>query len=40
MPIEVGIWRLGDNLERVRFSSIESESRLEDTIAADISTLV
>ena len=39
VPIEVGIWRLGDNLQQVGFSSIESEARLEDTLAKDISIL-
>jgi len=39
MPIEVGIWRLGERLEKVSFSSIESESRLEDVLASNISIL-
>ena len=39
MPIEVGIWRLGEDLQQASFSSIESEARLEDTLAKDISTL-
>ena len=39
MPIEVGVWRLGDDLKQVPFSSMESESRLEDALARDISIL-
>ncbi len=39
MPIEVGVWRLGNELKQVSFTSIESESKLEDTLAADISIL-
>jgi hypothetical protein len=39
MPIEVGIWRLGDKVERLNFSAISSEERLEDILANDISIL-
>lgn len=40
MPIEVGIWRLGkDKPEKVEFSSIDSEARLEKTIVDDLSIL-
>lgn len=39
MPIEVGIWKLGKKLEKVSFSSIDSERKLEDTLAQDISIL-
>ena len=39
MPIEVGLWRLGDKPERVTFSSIETEKKLEDILADDISIL-
>jgi len=39
MPIEVGIWRLGDRPERINMSAIESESKLEDTLVGDISIL-
>jgi hypothetical protein len=28
MPIEVGVWRINDTLERVQFSSIEIDSEL------------
>jgi len=36
MPIEVGIWRIGDELSRVQFRPIESEAKLEDRLAADL----
>ena len=39
MPIELGIWRLGESLTRVEFSSIETESKLEDTLVKDLSIL-
>ncbi|WP_008315818.1 endonuclease NucS domain-containing protein [Leptolyngbya sp. PCC 6406] len=39
MPIEVGIWRLGDKPEKVVMSTIDSESRLEDALVQDISIL-
>lgn len=39
MPIEVGIWRLGDKVERVEFSPMEAESRLEQVLAEDISII-
>jgi hypothetical protein len=39
MPIEVGIWKIGHKLERINFSTIESESKLEDNICADLSLL-
>lgn len=39
MPIELGIWKLGKELEKVTFSSIESEDKLEDTLVQDISIL-
>ena len=29
MPIEVGIWKLGGNLQRIKTVSLDSESRLE-----------
>jgi len=37
MPIEMGVWRLGAELSRVEFQSIESEEKLEDTLASDLS---
>jgi len=39
MPIEVGIWGLGDKIERVDFSPMEADSGLEDIPAADLSIL-
>ncbi len=39
MSIEVGIWRLGKTAERINFSPMPSESRLEDILAGDISIL-
>jgi len=39
MPIEVGIWSLGDRVERVKFSPMTSEERLEDILMDDISIL-
>ena len=39
MPIEVGIWRLGDDLQEVTFGSIDSEAKLEETLAKEISIL-
>jgi hypothetical protein len=39
MPIEVGIWRLGEKVEPVEFSPISSEERLEDILIDDISIL-
>jgi len=39
MPIEVGIWRLGKNPERISMSPLPNEKQLEDSIANDISIL-
>jgi hypothetical protein len=39
MPIELGIWRLGNKPTRVSMSAIDSEAKLEDTLAQDISIL-
>ncbi len=39
MPIEVGIWRLGSKLTRVEFRPLESEAKLHDTLASDLSLL-
>ena len=36
MPIEVGLWKLGDRPVAVSFEPMESESRLEDLLAQDI----
>lgn len=39
MPIEVGIWRLGGNPEKIIMSALDSESRLEDAFEKDLSIL-
>jgi hypothetical protein len=39
MPIEVGIWRINNNLEKVQFSSIETEHKLELILYENISLL-
>ena len=37
MPVEIAVWRLGQNLTRIQFSPIDTENRLEEILAADIS---
>ena len=37
MPIEMGLWRLGKKVTRIDFSRIDTESRLEQILANDIS---
>lgn len=39
MPIEIGIWRLGEKLQRVNFSTIASESKLESAICGNLSLI-
>jgi hypothetical protein len=39
MPVEVGIWRINGAPERVHFSSIEKESKLENVLYTDIGIL-
>lgn len=39
MPIEVGIWRLGDKPDKVTMSTIDSELRLENALSQDLSIL-
>jgi RecB family endonuclease NucS len=39
MPVAVGIWRINGAPERVHFSSIERESKLEDVLYTDIGIL-
>src|SRR6266511_3294804 len=39
MPIEIEIWRFGDNLARLSLSALDAESKLEDLIAKDVSVL-
>lgn len=36
MPIEVGVWRIGNELTRIGFSPLKSESKLEDMLATDL----
>ncbi len=37
MPIELGIWRLNGELTRIDFRPLELETKLENTLAADLS---
>lgn len=37
MPIELGIWKLGQTLQPIEFSSIDAEKKLENSIIADLS---
>src|SRR5688572_24803690 len=39
MPIEVGIWRINGSIERVHFSSLATEAKLEDVLHRDIRLL-
>jgi len=39
MPIEIGMWRLNDGVQRIAFSSMETEDKLEEILAMDISIL-
>jgi hypothetical protein len=39
MPIEVGIWRINDEIERIEFSSIETEEKLEAILDQNIELL-
>lgn len=39
MPIEVGVWRLGDKPEKITISSIEKELKLENAVFADLTIL-
>ncbi|WP_066320535.1 endonuclease NucS domain-containing protein [Bacillus sp. FJAT-29814] len=39
MPIEVGIWKVNSGIKKVSFSPIESEKKLEDILAKDITIL-
>lgn len=39
MPIEVGIWRIDGEPQKVSFSSLESEAKLEEILYKDISLL-
>lgn len=37
MPIEMGVWRLGQELRRLDYSPLESEARLQDVLVKDLS---
>ncbi len=37
MPIEIGIWKMGTQLEPVRFQPLENEKKLEGALATDLS---
>jgi len=39
MPIEVGLWKLGDRLQPIEFTRMDSESRLEKVLASDIKVI-
>ncbi|QDT34017.1 endonuclease NucS domain-containing protein [Thalassoglobus polymorphus] len=39
MPIEVGLWKMGETPQRVEFSAMETEQRLEDVLFKDLSIL-
>ncbi len=39
MPIEVGLWKLGDRLQPVAFTRMNSENRLETVLADDITVV-
>ncbi|GJQ28406.1 MAG: hypothetical protein HBSAPP03_02900 [Phycisphaerae bacterium] len=39
MPMEVGMWKLGQRLQPVAFTGMDSESRLEGVLAADITVV-
>lgn len=39
MPIEVGIWRVGDKWGRITVSALELEKQLEDQLVGDLSIL-
>ncbi len=37
MPIEIGLWKLGTQLEPITFQPLETEKKLEDALASDLS---
>jgi hypothetical protein len=39
MPIEVGIWKIEDEIKKLSYSPIESEKKLEDILEKDLSIL-
>jgi hypothetical protein len=36
MPIEVGIWKIEDEIKKLSYSPIESEKKLEDILEKEI----
>lgn len=39
MPVEVGIWKIGEDIQKIAFTPMAMESKLEDIIEKDISIL-
>lgn len=39
MPIKVGLWKLGNRLQPVEFTRMDSENRLESVLADDITVV-
>lgn len=39
MPIEIGIWRINDEIEKIKFTSIETERKLEKVLAQNLEIL-
>jgi hypothetical protein len=37
MPLELSVWRINDGIEKMEFSPLDLESRLQDILAKDIS---
>lgn len=36
MPVEFGIWKISNGVERVQWTSIERETRIEEILVKDI----
>src|SRR5699024_6670204 len=39
MPIEVGLWKVNDDIEKIGYQRIESERKLEEILDKDLSIL-
>ncbi|MBX0314163.1 DUF91 domain-containing protein [Planococcus glaciei] len=39
MPVEVGLWRIDQNVKKINYTSIESERKLEKILVSDLSIL-
>src|SRR5438034_9637700 len=37
MPIQIGVWKLGSKLQPITFQPLETERKLEDALASDLS---